>query len=51
VVAITNGKLDSGPWEKIFYGEFDERRPKRVVVKIIGDKLITCFLLLPLFLW
>ena len=37
VVAITGGKLDSGPWEQIFYGEFDGRRPKRVLVKIIGD--------------
>ncbi len=37
VVAVTNGKLDFGPWEQIFYGEFDGRRPKRVLVKIIGD--------------
>ena len=37
VVAITNGKLDFGPWEQIFYGEFDGRRPKRVMVKIIGE--------------
>ena len=37
VVAITNGKLDLGPWEAIFYGEFDGRRPKRVLVKIIGE--------------
>ena len=36
VVAITNGKLDFGPWEQIFYGEFDGRRSKRVLVKIIG---------------
>jgi secondary thiamine-phosphate synthase enzyme len=36
VVAITEGKLDFGPWEQIFYGEFDGRRPKRVLVKIIG---------------
>jgi len=36
VVAITNGKLDFGPWEQIFYGEFDGRRKKRVLVKIIG---------------
>jgi secondary thiamine-phosphate synthase enzyme len=36
VVAITNGKLDFGPWEQIFYGEFDGHRPKRVLVKIIG---------------
>lgn len=37
VVAITNGKLDLGPWEQIFYGEFDGRRKKRVLVKIIGS--------------
>ena len=37
VVAITNGKLDFGPWERIFYGEFDGRRRKRVLVKIIGE--------------
>ena len=37
VVAITEGKLDFGPWEQIFYGEFDGRRRKRVLVKIIGD--------------
>jgi secondary thiamine-phosphate synthase enzyme len=37
VVAITNEKLDFGPWEQIFYGEFDGRRKKRVLVKIIGD--------------
>ncbi|MFB5628391.1 MAG: secondary thiamine-phosphate synthase enzyme YjbQ, partial [Nitrosarchaeum sp.] len=37
VVAITNGKLDFGPWEQIFYGEFDGQRPKRVLVKIIGE--------------
>ncbi|MFH0976807.1 MAG: secondary thiamine-phosphate synthase enzyme YjbQ [Spirochaetota bacterium] len=37
VIAITNGKLDFGPWEQIFYGEFDGRRPKRVLVKIIGE--------------
>jgi secondary thiamine-phosphate synthase enzyme len=37
VVAITDGKLDLGPWEQIFYGEFDGRRPKRVLVKIIGE--------------
>lgn len=37
VVAITKGQLDFGPWEQIFYGEFDGRRPKRVLVKIIGD--------------
>ena len=37
VVAVTNGKLDFGPWEKIFYGEFDGKRRKRVLVKIIGE--------------
>lgn len=37
VVAITKGKLDLGPWEQIFYGEFDGRRSKRVLVKIIGE--------------
>lgn len=37
VVAITAGKLDFGPWEQIFYGEFDGQRPKRVLVKIIGE--------------
>jgi secondary thiamine-phosphate synthase enzyme len=37
VVAITHGKLDFGPWEQIFYGEFDGRRPKRVLVKVIGE--------------
>ena len=37
VVAVTNGALDLGPWEKSFYGEFDGRRPKRVLIKIIGD--------------
>jgi secondary thiamine-phosphate synthase enzyme len=37
VVAITKGKLDFGPWERIFYGEFDGRRDKRVLIKIIGD--------------
>jgi secondary thiamine-phosphate synthase enzyme len=37
VVAITDGKLDFGPWEAIFYGEFDGRRRKRVLVKIIGE--------------
>ena len=37
VVAITNGELDFGPWETIFYGEFDGRRNKRVLVKIIGE--------------
>jgi secondary thiamine-phosphate synthase enzyme len=37
VVAITKGKLDFGPWEQVFYGEFDGNRPKRVLVKIIGE--------------
>ena len=37
VVAVTNGELDFGPWEQIFYGEFDGRRKKRVLVKIIGE--------------
>ena len=36
-IAITNGKLDFGPWEAIFYGEFDGKRSKRVLVKIIGE--------------
>ena len=36
-IAITNGKLDFGPWETIFYGEFDGKRSKRVLVKIIGE--------------
>ncbi|MFZ4439888.1 MAG: secondary thiamine-phosphate synthase enzyme YjbQ [Syntrophales bacterium] len=37
IVAVTNGKLDFGPWEQIFYGEFDGGRKKRVLVKIIGE--------------
>ena len=37
VVAVTNGKLDFGPWEQIFYGEFDGNRRKRVLIKIIGE--------------
>jgi len=37
VVAVTNGRLDFGPWEQIFYGEFDGRRSKRVLVKVIGE--------------
>lgn len=37
VVAITDGRLDFGPWEQIFYGEFDGRRKKRVLVKVIGE--------------
>jgi secondary thiamine-phosphate synthase enzyme len=37
VVAVTNGKLDFGPWEQIFYGEFDGKRKKRIMIKIIGE--------------
>jgi secondary thiamine-phosphate synthase enzyme len=37
VVAVTRGKLDFGPWEQIFYGEFDGNRPKRVLIKVIGE--------------
>jgi len=37
IVAITNGRLDLGTWEQIFYGEFDGHRPKRVLVKVIGE--------------
>jgi secondary thiamine-phosphate synthase enzyme len=37
VIAVTDGKFDFGPWEKIFYGEFDGMRPKRVLIKIIGE--------------
>lgn len=37
VIAVTHGHLDFGPWEQIFYGEFDGRRPKRILVKIIGE--------------
>jgi secondary thiamine-phosphate synthase enzyme len=37
VVAVTSGKLDLGPWEQVFYGEFDGRRKKRVLIKIIGE--------------
>jgi secondary thiamine-phosphate synthase enzyme len=37
ILAITNGQLDLGPWEQIFYGEFDGCRPKRVLIKIIGE--------------
>ena len=37
VIAITKGKLDFGPWEQVFYGEFDGRRPKRVLIKVLGD--------------
>ncbi|MCX7831682.1 MAG: secondary thiamine-phosphate synthase enzyme YjbQ [Actinobacteria bacterium] len=36
IIAITNGRLDLGPWEEVFYGEFDGQRPKRVIVKVIG---------------
>ncbi len=37
VIAITGGKLDFGPWERVFYGEFDGDRPKRVLIKVIGE--------------
>ncbi|MGD1835891.1 MAG: secondary thiamine-phosphate synthase enzyme YjbQ [Nitrososphaeraceae archaeon] len=37
IVAITNGNLDFGPWEQIFYGEFDGQRPKRILIKVIGE--------------
>ncbi len=37
VIAVSNGKLDFGPWEQVFYGEFDGRRSKRVLVKILGE--------------
>lgn len=37
VVAVSNGRLDFGPWEQIFYGEFDGQRPKRILIKIIGE--------------
>lgn len=37
VVAVTEGKLDFGPWEQLFYAEFDGRRPKRILIKIIGE--------------
>lgn len=37
MIAVTNGEFDFGPWEQIFYGEFDGRRPKRVLIKIIGE--------------
>lgn len=37
VVAVTEGRLDFGPWEQIFYGEFDGKRPKRLLIKIIGE--------------
>jgi secondary thiamine-phosphate synthase enzyme len=37
VIAVTNGRLDLGPWEQIFYGEFDGKRSKRVLVKVIGE--------------
>ncbi|MDP3027863.1 MAG: secondary thiamine-phosphate synthase enzyme YjbQ [Nanoarchaeota archaeon] len=37
VIAITNSKLDFGPWEQVFYGEFDGKRPKKVLIKIIGE--------------
>ena len=38
VIAITAGKLDFGPWEQVFHGEFDGNRPKRVLIKVIGDR-------------
>lgn len=37
IVAITKGKLDFGPWEQIFYGEFDGQRPKKILIKILGE--------------
>lgn len=37
VCAVSNGRLDFGPWEQIFYGEFDGKRPKRILIKIIGE--------------
>ena len=37
VIAVTNGKLDFGPWEQVFYGEFDGKRKKRVLIKIVGE--------------
>ncbi|NHI84088.1 MAG: YjbQ family protein [Candidatus Thorarchaeota archaeon] len=37
VIAVTNGRLDLGPWEAIFYGEFDGHRPKRILIKVIGE--------------
>jgi secondary thiamine-phosphate synthase enzyme len=37
VIAVTNGKLDLGPWEQIFYGEFDGKRDKKVLIKVVGD--------------
>ena len=37
IVAVTKGELDFGPWEQIFYGEFDGQRPKRVLIKILGE--------------
>ncbi len=37
VIAVTNGRLDFGPWEQVFYGEFDGRRRKRVLIKVIGE--------------
>jgi secondary thiamine-phosphate synthase enzyme len=37
VLPVTGGTLDLGPWEQVFYGEFDGRRPKRVIVKVVGD--------------
>ena len=37
LVPVTNGKLDLGPWERVHYGEFDGLRPKRIVVKVMGE--------------
>ena len=37
IIAVTNSKLDFGPWEQVFYGEFDGKRPKKVLIKIIGE--------------
>jgi secondary thiamine-phosphate synthase enzyme len=37
VIAVTAGRLDFGPWERVFYGEFDGRRPKRVLIKVLGE--------------
>ena len=40
VLPVTNGELDLGPWEAVFYGEFDGQRPKRVIVKVVGDAAV-----------
>jgi secondary thiamine-phosphate synthase enzyme len=47
MVAVTNGRLDFGTWERIFYGEFDGRRRKRVLVKIIGEQVAADHRVLP----